>query len=109
MTATSSITIRRTRRDDVPAVIAMLADDHLGRARERLEHPLPASYYDAFERVDRDLYRLHREDIPELGVPLAVVRQGLADHGLHVLEMTGLDGEPGTDESSRVFIAAAAR
>jgi hypothetical protein len=59
VTVTSSIILRRTCRDDVPVVIAMLADDHLGRARERLEHPLPASYYDAFERVDRDpLFRL---------------------------------------------------
>ncbi|WLB28027.1 GNAT family N-acetyltransferase [Bradyrhizobium japonicum] len=32
----------------------MLADDHLGRARERVEDPLPASYYQAFERVERD-------------------------------------------------------
>jgi ribosomal protein S18 acetylase RimI-like enzyme len=56
---TSAITIRRTRRDDVPAIIEMLADDHLGRARERLEQPLPASYYEAFARVDRDpLFRL---------------------------------------------------
>ncbi len=62
-----------------------------------------------FERVGENLYRLHREDIPELGVPLAVVRQGLADHGFDVVEMTGLDGEPGTDESSRVFVAAQLR
>jgi SAM-dependent methyltransferase len=62
-----------------------------------------------FERVDGDLYRLHREDIPELGVPLAVVRQALADHGFEVLEMTGLEEEPGTEASSRVFTAAAAR
>jgi SAM-dependent methyltransferase len=62
-----------------------------------------------FERLEGDLFRLHREDIAELGVPLAVVRQALADHGFDVLEMTGPDGEPGTDESSRVFIAAAAR
>lgn len=32
----------------------MLADDHLGRARERLEDPLPSLYYDAFERLSRD-------------------------------------------------------
>ena len=32
----------------------MLADDHLGRARERVEHPLPASYREAFERLDAD-------------------------------------------------------
>ena len=51
---TPPITIRRTRRDDVPAIVAMLADDHLGRARERLGDPLPASYYEAFERLSRD-------------------------------------------------------
>ena len=51
---TSSISIRRARRDDVGAIVAMLADDALGRGRERIEDPLPASYFDAFERVDRD-------------------------------------------------------
>jgi hypothetical protein len=31
----------------------------ISAARERIENPLPASYYDAFERVDRDpLFRL---------------------------------------------------
>ena len=53
MTA-SSITIRRARRDDVGAIVAMLADDALGGPRERIEQPLPASYFTAFERVDRD-------------------------------------------------------
>ena len=32
----------------------MLADDALGQARERIEDPLPQSYYDAFERIARD-------------------------------------------------------
>ena len=54
MSAIPSITIRRARNDDVAAIVAMLADDHLGRARERLEHPLPASYREAFERLDAD-------------------------------------------------------
>jgi ribosomal protein S18 acetylase RimI-like enzyme len=49
-----SVSIRRARREDVPAIVAMLADDHLGRARERVEDPLPAAYYQAFERVERD-------------------------------------------------------
>jgi ribosomal protein S18 acetylase RimI-like enzyme len=49
-----SVSIRPARREDVPAIIAMLADDHLGRARERLEDPLPVSYYEAFARVERD-------------------------------------------------------
>jgi ribosomal protein S18 acetylase RimI-like enzyme len=54
MNANSEITIRPARRDDVPAIIAMLADDHLGRDRERLEDPLPSLYDDAFARVSGD-------------------------------------------------------
>jgi ribosomal protein S18 acetylase RimI-like enzyme len=54
MTANSSITIRRARRDDVGIIVAMLADDALGRAREQLEAPLPESYFEAFEKVERD-------------------------------------------------------
>ena len=49
-----SITIRRARREDVATIIAMLADDPLGSGRERLENPLPPSYFKAFETVDRD-------------------------------------------------------
>ena len=30
----------------------MLADDALGRARERIEQPLPVSYFTAFDKVD---------------------------------------------------------
>jgi ribosomal protein S18 acetylase RimI-like enzyme len=54
MAATSPVTIRRARRDDVGAIVAMLADDALGSARERLEDPLPPSYFQAFEALDRD-------------------------------------------------------
>ncbi len=54
METTSSITIRRARHDDVPVIVGMLADDRLGSARERIEDPLPQSYYAAFEKVDRD-------------------------------------------------------
>ena len=54
MAATSSITIRPARREDVDIIVAMLADDPLGGARERLEDPPPPSYFQAFERVDRD-------------------------------------------------------
>jgi ribosomal protein S18 acetylase RimI-like enzyme len=53
MTATSSVTIRRARRDDVGVIVAMLADDPLGSARERLEDPMPPSYFQAFDALDR--------------------------------------------------------
>ena len=54
MTAVSQVTIRRARADDVGVIVAMLADDPLGGARERIEDPLPPSYLAAFERVTRD-------------------------------------------------------
>ena len=54
MATLSQVTIRRARRDDVAHIVAMLADDPLGDARERLEDPLPQVYFDAFERVARD-------------------------------------------------------
>jgi ribosomal protein S18 acetylase RimI-like enzyme len=51
---TGSVSVRPARREDVAAIVAMLADDHLGRGRERVEDPLPACYVDGFERVARD-------------------------------------------------------
>jgi len=53
MAAISSITVRHARRDDVGVIVAMLADDPLGSARERLEDPLPAAYFRAFEALER--------------------------------------------------------
>jgi len=50
----SSVTIRRARRDDVRTIVEMLADDPLGSARERIEQPLPASYFRAFEALEND-------------------------------------------------------
>jgi ribosomal protein S18 acetylase RimI-like enzyme len=54
MDANCPITIRRARREDVAAIVRMLADDALGASRERLEEPLPPSYFQAFEKVARD-------------------------------------------------------
>src|SRR5205085_2503468 len=54
MNAVSRVTIRAARSDDIATIVAMLADDALGRGRERIEHPLPSSYSQAFDRVARD-------------------------------------------------------
>jgi SAM-dependent methyltransferase len=55
-----------------------------------------------FERADGDMFRLHQETIPELGVPLATIREVLAGH-FDLLEETDLNGGEVSDESSRVF------
>jgi ribosomal protein S18 acetylase RimI-like enzyme len=54
MSPLAAVTIRRARRDDVGIIVAMLADDPLGSARERIEQPLPASYFRAFEALEND-------------------------------------------------------
>jgi ribosomal protein S18 acetylase RimI-like enzyme len=54
MSGVSQIRIRPALSGDVAAIVAMLADDALGRGRERVEDPLPPSYVQAFERVERD-------------------------------------------------------
>jgi len=46
--------IRRALREDVAAIVRLLADDHLGSAREKITDPLPESYLLAFEEINRD-------------------------------------------------------
>ncbi len=54
MAANSAVIIRRAQRDDIRTIVAMLADDPLGSGRERIENPLPPSYFRAFEAVEKD-------------------------------------------------------
>jgi GNAT superfamily N-acetyltransferase len=53
---TESLTFRLATRADVPEIVRMLADDELGRQRERYEDPLPECYYAAFEQMDGNPY-----------------------------------------------------
>jgi ribosomal protein S18 acetylase RimI-like enzyme len=46
--------IREAHTDDLPAIVAMLADDPLGAGRENYETPLPASYHAAFRSIADD-------------------------------------------------------
>jgi len=50
----SEIHIRRAEEGDLPAIVAMLADDPLGRSREDASQPLGHAYRDAFAVVDAD-------------------------------------------------------
>lgn len=49
-----AISIRRAQDADLPAIVAMLADDELGRAREDVSLPLSPAYRDAFAQIDGD-------------------------------------------------------
>jgi ribosomal protein S18 acetylase RimI-like enzyme len=51
---TAAIAFRRASREDVPAIVAMLADDAIGRSREAAAEPLDPRYEAGFAAVDRD-------------------------------------------------------
>ena len=83
--AISSITIRHARRDDVGVIVAMLADDPLGSGRERLEDPLPASYFRAFEALEHashiQLVVAEDEDGAVIGCLQLCILPGLSSQG----------------------------
>src|SRR5258708_39032868 len=92
MAGISGTTIRRACRDDVGMIVKMLADDPLGGARERLEDPLPESYFRAFEQGDRD---------PNLQLVVAVDGEGAAVGCLQLCILPGLSSQG----ASRALIA----
>lgn len=50
----TQISFRRAREADLPAIIALLADDELGQRREDSSYPPAESYRDAFKAIDAD-------------------------------------------------------
>ncbi|MDX8453361.1 GNAT family N-acetyltransferase [Mesorhizobium sp. VK9D] len=75
----SAISIRRACATDIPAIVAMLADDALGQAREDASLPLAQAYLDAFAAIDSDPNQV-----------LAVMTDG--DHVIGTLQITFLAG-----------------
>ncbi|MEN7547583.1 GNAT family N-acetyltransferase [Rapidithrix thailandica] len=45
---------RIASKEDVPAIVKLLANDVLGKTRERFQEPLPKEYYQAFENIVSD-------------------------------------------------------
>ncbi len=84
MSPSSAVTIRRARREDVGVIVAMLADDPLGRARERIEQPLPASYFRAFEAL---------ENHPDIQLVVAEEKDGAVVGCLQLCIMPGLSSQ----------------
>ena len=53
-TAENELELRVASRADLKAIVELLADDALGRTREKVSDPLPASYEAAFEALAAD-------------------------------------------------------
>jgi ribosomal protein S18 acetylase RimI-like enzyme len=66
MTTDINFTIRSATRDDLAAIVALLADDPLGSRRESYVLPLPDSYEAAFAAIDKDPHNeLVVADLPD--------------------------------------------
>lgn len=50
----AAVTIRDACPDDLPGIVAMLADDPLAADRECAADPLPRPYFDAFGEIESD-------------------------------------------------------
>ena len=74
-----TIAFRRARAPDLPAIIALLADDELGRAREDVSLPTVPAYETAFAAIDADPNQL-----------LAVVCEG--ERVIGTLQITFIPG-----------------
>ena len=53
-----SVRVRRATEDDLPAVIALMADDGIGKSREDLSTPLNPGYRAAFAALAADPHQL---------------------------------------------------
>lgn len=47
----TGLRVRPALRNDVPAIVRLLADDVLGAKREQATDPLPRAYFDAFDAI----------------------------------------------------------
>jgi GNAT superfamily N-acetyltransferase len=80
------VMVRRATIQDVSEIVRMLADDKLGRHRERYADPLPEAYYRAFQRIEAD---------PSAELVVAEVN-GAVVGTLHLSFLTYLTHEGGT-------------
>lgn len=49
-----NINFKKARQNDLLKIVAMIADDELGKTRENYKEPLPNEYQTAFENINTD-------------------------------------------------------
>ncbi len=83
--------LREARREDVPLIVAMLADDHLGKDREQLTDMTP--YLRALEAIQQDPHNwqyVWDEDGEVLGCLQLTVIPGLSQQGAWHAQIEGV-------------------
>ncbi|MFT4535017.1 MAG: GNAT superfamily N-acetyltransferase [Saprospiraceae bacterium] len=54
MNPNSNMKFRKAIKKDVSTIVKMIADDELGKKREKFQIPLPFEYIEAFEKINSD-------------------------------------------------------
>lgn len=89
----SDLVFRNATRDDLPAIVRLLADDDLGRTRERAVDPLPQAYLDAFERAEAQGGNRHivgERDGEVVACLQLLILPGLARYGALRAQLEGI-------------------
>ena len=65
------MTFRKVTKNEIESIVEMIADDELGKSREKFQIPLPKEYYAAFENINNDanqeLIVVENEDLKIIG------------------------------------------
>lgn len=88
-----AIMVREAREGDLPAIVAMLADDPLGRTRERAETPLPGAYGEAFAAIQAqagNCVLVAESQARILGCLQLMILPGLSHMGMTRAEIEGV-------------------
>jgi ribosomal protein S18 acetylase RimI-like enzyme len=88
---------RKAGEDDLPAIVALLAADGLGRNRERPGSPLDPAYLDAFRAMERqpgNIYLLALEGEEVVGCLQLTIIEGLSRRGARRAQIEGVRVHP---------------
>ena len=109
------VTVRAAIRDDVPAIVRLLADDALGAQRELLENPVAPVYLQAFD----DMAAQHGNDLlvavfdaEVIGCLQLTIIAGLSRRGVRRAQIEGVrvsSNYRGEKVGEQLVLAAIAR
>lgn len=80
----TELVLRTPARDEVPAIVGMLADDALGQSRESVTGGIPQLYYDAFDEIaaePNDRLLIAEQDSEIVGTLQLTFIRGLSRRG----------------------------
>lgn len=93
MKGDSQMHFRKAQKEDLPAIVRLLADDGLGSGRERYEDPLPEEYDQAFDAIEAQIGNqviLALEEEEVIGCIQLTIIPGLARLGMKRAQIEGV-------------------